>query len=55
MGVLGMQWNILIIITHTLNRPFFMLVTAGQLTSQLSFFTVRLHDHNTIKVPSLNE
>ena len=37
MGVFGMQWNelimvIIIIITHTLNRPFSCVVTAGQLT-----------------------
>ena len=41
MGVFGMQWNklimviIIIIITHTLNRPFSCVVTAGQLTGQL--------------------
>ena len=54
MGDLGMQWNILIIITHTLNWPFSCVVTAGQLTGQLNLFTVRLH-HNIIKGPSLNE
>ena len=34
MGVFGMQWNMIIItiITHTLNRPFSCVVTAGQLT-----------------------
>ena len=69
-GCLGMQWNILIIIPHTLNRPFFMgcyswtinwsvklvhgPLAAGQLTGQLNLFTVRLH-HNTIKGSSLNE
>ena len=55
MGVFGMQWNILIIIiTHTLNRPFSCVVTAGQLTGQLKIvFTVCLH-HNIIKGPSLN-
>ena len=41
MGVIGMQWNkliimtIIIIITHILNRPFSCVVTAGQLTGQL--------------------
>ena len=39
MGVFGMQWNklimVIIIITHTLNRPFSCVVTAGQLTGQL--------------------
>ena len=54
MGVFGMQWNILIIIiTHTLNRLFSCVVTAGQLTGQLNLFKVRLH-HNIIKSPSLN-
>ena len=55
MGVLGMQWNILIIIiTHTLNRRFSSVVAARQLTGQLNLFKVRLH-HNIIKGPSLNE
>ena len=40
MGVFGMKWNklimvIIIIITHTLNRPFSCVVTAGQLISIL--------------------
>ena len=45
MGVLGMQLNILIIKTHTLNRPFFRALLQGQLN---------LH-HNIIKGTSLNE
>ena len=51
-GIFGMQWNIIIIIiiiTHTLNRPFSCIVTAGQLTGQLNSFTDCLH-HN-IYVP----
>ena len=50
MGVLGMQLNILIIKTHTLNRPFFRALLQGQ----LNLFTVSLH-HNIIKGTSLNE
>ena len=52
--VFGMQRNLLkiIIITHSLG-PFSGIVTAGQLTGQLSLIKVCLH-HNIIKGPSLN-
>ena len=36
MGVLGMQWNILIITQHSIG-PFSCVVTAGHLTGQLNF------------------
>ena len=54
MGVSGMQWNVLIIITHTLIGPISCVVTVGQLTGQLNLFMVRLH-HNIIKGPSLSD
>ena len=54
MGVLGMQLNRLIIITHTLNKPFSCVVTARQLTGHINLLTVSLH-HNINKGTSLNE